>query len=152
MVAAAKLSSPQTMIGGLSTDQDLLNEKKAAHLWRTELWWAMRSFVESYIDAENGMKKYDGCAFRLNQHWEELGRPVTPGALKNALEDSNRNNFRLEWAFWFASQDQDVAKILARHIKPAKTVEQYNADLEAEVRETLSHKEAEKVIRRARAK
>jgi hypothetical protein len=146
MVASAR----QVSIGGLDADRDLAIDKKANHTWREELWSTMRVFVESYIDAENGLKKHDGCAFRLNQIWEEKGRPVTGGALKNALEDSNRNNFRLEWAFWFASQDQDIARLLGMHVKPEKTPEQLLADQETAMREVLTHKQVEQVKRRAR--
>ncbi len=148
MVAVAK----QVEIGGLDTDRDRAIEKETAYVWREQLWSAMRSFVECYIDADNGLKKHDGCAYRLNEQWESKGRPVSPGALKNALEDQSRNNFRLEWAFWFGSQSAEVAALLARHVRPAKTAEERLADLEAELREELSHKRAEAVMRRARTR
>jgi hypothetical protein len=143
MVAVLK----QVSIGGLETETDRNAERKAARSWRFQLWEAMRSFVESYIDVENGLKQYDGCAFRLSEHWDELGRPVSAQALKNALLDLNRNNFRLEWAFWFAAQDQDIAKLLAMQVKPKRTADDINKAWEAKIRSRYSHKEAEKIIR-----
>lgn len=146
--AAAK----QVEIGGLDSEADETQSITAGRIWRKELWLAIYSFAQSYVDAETGLKKYEGCAYRLNKRWEDEGRPVTGGALKNAVEDANRNNFRLEWAFWFAEQDADIARLLGCKVKAAKTVEQERDDLKAEVRETLSHKEAEKLFRRAAAR
>lgn len=151
MVAVLK----QVAIGGLDTEADEVAEIEATRVWRAELWSAMRMFVETYIDS-SGLKKYDGCAHRLNKIREDEGRPVTAGALKNALAadpaSANRNNFRLEWAYWFAARCPDIAALLARHVRPKKTGDERAADIEAEVRETLSHKEAEKLFRRARAR
>lgn len=147
MVAVAK----QVAIGGLDSDLDETKESEAAGVWREQLWSAMRLFVESYVDT-NGLAKYDGCAYRMNKIWEPKGRPVTAGALKNALLDSNRNNFRLEWADWFAARSPEVADLLARRVKPTQTDGEYARALEAEIRETLSHREAEKLFRRARAR
>lgn len=147
MVAAAK----QAVIGGLDTEDDETREIEAAGVWREQLWSAMRSFVETYVDT-NGLKKHDGCAFRMNKIWERKGRPVTAGALRNALEDANRNNFRLEWVDWFAARSPEVAELVARRVKPAKTKDDYIAALESVIRERLSHKEAEKWLRDARMK
>lgn len=148
MVAAAR----QVEIGGLATPTEQSNEVEAAREWRGALWPAIRSFVEGYIDAENGLKKYDGCAYRLNAIWEDFGRPVTSGALKQALLDAERNNFRLEWVFWFASQDADIAKILAQHVKPEKTAEQLLSDLLIELLEDLSPKRIQAALKRAKAR
>jgi hypothetical protein len=148
MVAVAK----QASFGGLDNDQQRIADTEASYTWREQLWSAMRLFVETYVDIENGLKKYDGCAFRLNKIWEDKGRPVTAGALKQALTDSDRNNFRLEWADWFASQDVDVATLLARRVKAAQTKDEYIAALETEIRDTLSHRQAEALLRRARSR
>lgn len=148
MVAAPK----QVAIGGLDTSHEQELEVEATYKWRDLLWSAMRTFVLSYIDAENGLKGYDGCAFRLSKQWDKKGRPVSAQGLKNALEDSNRNNFRLEWAYWFASQDAEIAELLARHVKPTKTPEQFNQDLIAVMRKYLAHKLVEQIEREARAR
>ena len=148
MVAVAR----QTEIGGLDTEAEEKQSAEAGYVWRERLWSAMRSFVESYIDADNGLKKHDGCAFRLNQRWEKKGRPVTGGALKNALEDVNRNNFRLEWAYWFAEQDEEIAVLLGCKVKPKKTTEELLDATDAEIRALLSPKEAEKLFRRRDAR
>lgn len=142
----------QVEIGGLDSRNDEDESIKAGRLWRGELWLALLSFAESYVDAETGLKKYDGCAYRLNKRWEDEGRPVTGGALKNAIKDDNRNNFRLEWAFWFAEQSAEIAELLARKVKPKKTAEQRLADSDDEIRATLSHKQAEAFFRRRDAR
>jgi hypothetical protein len=148
MAAIAK----QASFGGLDTETNTAKATEAAYTWREQLWSAMRLFVETYVDLENGLKKYEGCAFRLNKIWEEKGRPVTAGALKQALTDADRNNFRLEWADWFASQDSEVAALLGRRVKPQQTKDEYIAALEAEVRDTLSHRQAEALLKRARSR
>lgn len=149
MVAAPK----QVSIGGLGTETDESDDIEAARVWRAQLWSALRMFVETYVDS-SGLKKYDGCAHRLNKIWEDEGRPVTAGALRNALaptaDAANRNNFRLEWAYWFASQDQDVARLLGMHVKPEKTAEQLLNDQETAMREVLTHKQVEQIKRRSR--
>lgn len=146
MVAAAK----QIEIGGLDSETERKQEKKDCYLWREELWQLMDAFVETYSDGN--LRKHDAVAFRLNQIWEPKGRPVTPGALKNALEDVNRNNFRLEWAYWFASQDEDIARLLGCKAKPAKTLEQYFDDFISELGKDLAHRHIQAALRRAKAK
>lgn len=142
----------QVEIGGLDSDDDETLSIKAGYRWRTELWLAIRMFAESYVDAEAKLNKYDGCAYRLNKRWEDEGRPVTGGALKNAVKDENRNNFRLEWVFWFAEQSAEIAELLARKVKPKKTPEQRLADNDDEIRATLSPKQAEAFFRRRDAR
>lgn len=146
MAAPAK----QVAIGGLDLNEEL--EVEAGYLWREQLWSAMRQFVIGYIDAETGLKGYDGCAHRLNKRWEPKGRPVTAGSLRAALNDIERNNFRLEWADWFASQSAEVADLLARRVKPAKTDREMLESLLAELREDLPHKRIDAALRRARAR
>lgn len=152
MVTALK-APKQVEIGGLDTEDDRKAEANANYAWRDALWAAMRSFVESYIDGS--LKKYDAVAHRLNEIWEPAGRPVTSGALKNALAPdanaANRNNFRLEWAYWFATHDEDIAKLLGCKVKPKKTAEDRCGDWERVIRARYSHKEAEKIIREVNA-
>lgn len=148
MGAAAK----QVEIGGLDSEAEEALAIEAGYVWREQLWSAMRSFVESYVDAENGLKKYDGCAYRLNKRWEEKGRPVTAGGLKQALADAERNNFRLEWAYWFASQCPDIARLLGCKMKAAKTLEELFEDFITELGEDLPHKRIQGALRRARAR
>lgn len=140
----------QTEIGGLQTDDEEQAEIEAGRLWREQLWSALRSFAQSYM--ANGLKGYDACAAALDKRWGELGRPVSASTLRAALNDSERNYFRAEWLDWFAARSQDVAELMARRVKPIKTPEERLADLEAELREELSHKRAEAVLRRARGR
>lgn len=145
MVAARK----QIAIGGLEDPADELAEVEAGWLWREQLWSAMRQFVESYM--AGGLRGYDAAAAALDRRWGAKGRPVSASALRSALHDVERNNFRAEWLDWFAARSPEVADLMARRVKPVKTAEERLADLEAEVRETYP-KHADSVIRKARAR
>jgi hypothetical protein len=142
----------QVEIGGLADETEESQAIEAEKRMRFELFSAIRSFVIGYIDMRTGLKGYDACAYHLNRRWESEGRPVTSGALRAALHDSERNNLRAEHLFWFASECPEVAEIMARRVKPAKTDAQQVLDFETEARATFSHKEAEAFIRRARAR
>lgn len=146
MVAA----SNQIALGGMLSDAEEQAEIEAGYIWREQLWSAMRQFVAGYLSG--GLKGYDACAAELDRRWGPKGRPVSASALRSALHDVERNNFRAEWLDWFAARSEDVANLLARRVKPIKTAEERLADLEAEVREELSHKRAEAVLRKARAR
>jgi hypothetical protein len=146
MVAAAK----QVEIVGLEDPADEDAEIEAGYLWREQLWSAMRQFAASYIRA--GLRGYDACAMELDRRWGPKGRPVSASVLRAALHDAERNNFRAEWLDWFAARSEDVAGILARRVKPKKTDAELLADIEAELRDELSHKSAERLLRKARAR
>lgn len=139
MVAVPK----QMQMRGLE-DAEEAAEIEAGYIWREQLWSAMRA-----VARELG---YEACASALDRRWGEKGRPVSASLLRAALNDAERNYFRLEWADWFARQSKDVADLLASRVKPKKAPDELLADLEAELRETLSHKAAEQVLRRARAR
>jgi hypothetical protein len=145
VVAARK----QIAIGGLEDPADELAEVEAGWLWREQLWSAMRQFVESYM--AGGLRGYDAAAAALDRRWGAKGRPVSASALRSALHDVERNNFRAEWLDWFAARSPEIADLMARRVKPVKTAEERLADLEAEVRETYP-KHADSVIRKARAR
>lgn len=126
-------------------------EIHAGFMWRTELWEVMRTFVASYV-GKKGSRGYDAAAAELDKRWAPHGRPVAGSALRAALNDSERNNFRAEWLDWFAARSPEVARLMARRVKPQKTDAELLADLEAEVREELSHRRAEAVLRKARTR
>jgi len=146
MVAASK----QIALGGLQTQDEDESEIEAGYLWREQLWSTMRQFVSSYM--AGGLKGYDAVAAELDRRWGAKGRPVSASALRSALHDVERNNFRAEWLDWFACRSEDVAELMARRVKPAKSDKERLADLEAELREVLSHKQAEAVLRKARTR
>jgi len=146
MVAASK----QIALGGLQTQDEDESEIEAGYLWREQLWSTMRQFVSSYM--AGGLKGYDAVAAELDRRWGAKGRPVSASALRSALHDVERNNFRAEWLDWFACRPEDVAGWMARRVKPAKGAKERLADLEAELREVLSHKQAEAVLRKARTR
>ena len=146
MVAVSK----QFELGGLEDPAEEQAEIEAGYVWREQLWSALRSFTASYM--AGGLKGYDAVAAALDKRWGPKGRPVSASVLRAALNDVERNNLRAEWLDWFAARDRDIADLLARRVKPLKTAEERIADLEAELREELSHKRAEAVLRRARAR
>lgn len=146
MVAAAK----QIAIGGLEDPADVEAEIEAGHVWREQLWSAMRAFVAGYLGT-NGQRGYDAVAAELDRRWGPKGRPVSASILRSALQDVERNNFRLEWADWFAARDADIANLLARRVKPVKTAEEELADLKAEIYAEMPRR-ADALIRRARAR
>lgn len=152
MVAVSKQYAKQVELGGLEDPAEDEAEIEAGYIWREQLWSAMRSFVAGYI--AGGQKGYDAAAAALDKRWGAKGkdRPVSASALRAALHDSERNNFRAEWLDWFAARDRDIADLMARRVKPTKTAEDRIADLEAEVREALSHKAAEQLFRKARGR
>jgi hypothetical protein len=146
MVAVPK----QIELGGLDDEREEQAEIEADYLWREQLWSALRQFVAGYM--AGGLKGYDAVAAALDKRWGAKGRPVSASALRSALNDVERNNLRAEWLAWFARRDPDIAALLARQVRPAKTDAERLADLEAELRDVLSHKQAETVLRRARAR
>ena len=146
MVAALK----QVEMLGLEDPAEEEAEIEAGYVWREALWSAMRTFALGYVDGK--LRGYDACAAALNRRWVDKGRGVSAAVLRAALHDVERNNFRLEWADWFACRSKEVAELMGRRVKPIKTPDERLADLEAELREELSHKRAEAVMRRARAR
>lgn len=145
MVAAAK----QIAIGGLEDPADELAEIEAGYLWREQLWSAMRQFVAGYMSG--GLRGYDAAAAELDRRWGPKGRPVSASALRSALNDVERNNFRLEWGDWFAARSPEIADLMARRVKPIKTDAELLRDLEAELRAEMPRR-ADAVIRKARAR
>lgn len=139
MVAVAK----QLSIAGIDPDEEL--EIEAGYVWREALYSACRAVVRE-------VGGWDRCAAELDKRWGPKGRPVSATLLRAALTDTERNNARMEWLDFFAARSRDVAELLGRRVKPAKTAEERLADLEAELRDELSHKSAERVLRRARAR
>jgi hypothetical protein len=146
MVAAVS----QMKLVGIDPDEEQA-EIDAEVAWRTELFAACRQAVKE-------MGGYEVVAAALDRRWgrqpdgKELGRSVSASLLRAALNDAERNYFRAEWLSYFKSKNADVARIMAAGVKPKKTAEELLVDLEAELREELSHKRVEQIVRRARAR
>jgi hypothetical protein len=134
----------QTTLAGIDLDEEAA-EIEAESLWREELFHACRACVRD-------LGGYEQAAAALDRRWGGKGRPVSASLLRAALNDAERNYFRAEWLAFFKSKSGDVAKILAAGVKPVKTTEEMLRDLENELREELSHKSAERLLRRARAR
>lgn len=140
MVAAAK----QVSLAGFDQDDEAA-EIEAENLWREELFSACRQCCRD-------LGGYEHAAAALDRRWGPKGRPVSASLLRAALNDAERNYFRAEWLAFFKSKSADVAKIMAAGVKPTKTPEELLRDLEAELREELSHKRVEAIVRKARAR
>lgn len=140
MVAAAS----QMKLLGIDPDEEQA-EIDAENLWREELFAACRQAVKM-------LGGYEVVAQALDRRWGPKGRPVSASLLRAALNDAERNYFRGEWFAFFKAKDADVARLLASGSKPKKTAEELLSDLEAELREELSHKRVEQIVRRARAR
>lgn len=145
MVAAPK----QIELGGLDSEAEEEAEIEAGYVWREALWSAMRTFVAGYL--ANGQKGYDACAAALDRRWGPKGRPVSASTLRAALMDAERNNFRAEWLDWFAARDPEIALLVGRRVKPAKTDRDNYEDLVETIRDEYP-KQADKLIRKARAR
>lgn len=140
MVATPK----QLAIVGIDPDEEAA-EIESENLWREELFNACRQCVRD-------LGGYEIAAAALDRRWGPKGRPVSGSLLRAALNDAERNYFRGEWLAFFRRKSEDVAKILAAGVKVTKTPEELLRDLENELREELSHKRAEQLLRRARAR
>jgi hypothetical protein len=126
-------------------DDDDAAEIEAGYVWREQLYAACRACVRE-------LGGYEPAANALDKRWGPKGRAVSATLLRSALNDVERNNARMEWLDFFAARSRDVAELMGRRVKPVKTAEERLADLEAELREELSHKRAEAVLRKARAR
>lgn len=146
MAAALK----QVPMSGLEDPAEENAEIEAGYIWREQMWSRMRAFVSQYSAGQ--LRGYDAAAAELDRRWGAKGRPVSASILRAALADAERNNFRLEWVDWFAARDQQIAELLGRRVKPEKTDAEMLADVLAELREELTHKRIETVMRRARAR
>lgn len=138
------------LIGGLDEEREIEDEIDAGYIWREQLWAAMRQLAANYIST-SGLKGYDAVAAELDRRWGKKGRPVSASVLRAALNDTERNNFRLEWADWFAARDPDIADLLARRVKPEKTDRRMLDDYRATVREEFP-RQADRLERKARAR
>lgn len=140
MVAANK----QMALVGIDADEEAA-EIEAENLEREELFAACRQCCRD-------LGGYEVTAAALDRRWGPKGRPVSASLLRAALNDAERNYFRGEWLVFFRRKSEDVARLMAAGTKPRKTAEELLSDLEAELREELSHKRVEQIIRKARAR
>lgn len=121
-------------------------EVEAGYVWKASLYSAIRNAIRE-------LGGYGVVADALDRRWADHGSPVSASTLRAAFAEQNeRNHARIEWLDYFAARSPEVAELMGRRVKPAKTAEERLADLEAELREELSHKRAEAVMRKARAR
>lgn len=92
-------------------------------------------------------------AHELDQIWGPVGHPVSASTLSNALRDHERNYWRSEWDSWFADECDEFREVCAEMIgkgTPKRTDKDINEEYERLVRDALSPKLAETLIRKAR--
>lgn len=93
----------------------------------------------------------DECATALEGIWGERNRPVAASQLRAALNSTERNYFRVEWAFWFSRHSEEVRDLLLEvigHGKPKKPPDVGLRDLKTVVREAFP-KHADALFRKA---
>lgn len=126
-------------------DADETAEIEAGYVWREALYSGCRACVSA-------LGGYDVAAAALDRRWGAKGRPVSASTLRACLNDAERNNARMEWLDFFGARSEEVARLMARRVRLAKTIEEQLEDLRAEVRDELSHKRAEQLIRKAQVR
>jgi hypothetical protein len=100
-----------------------------------------------------GERSVKVVAAALDEIWGPLGHTVSASTLSNALRDHERNYWRSEWDSWFCDECEEFAEVVAEMIgkgKAKKSPEEQIEDYERLVRDALSPKNAEALIRKAR--
>lgn len=92
-------------------------------------------------------------AAALDEIWGPLGHAVSASTLSNALRDHERNYWRSEWDSWFCDESDEFKEVVAEMCgrgKSKRTTQEQLEDMERLVRDVLSPKNAEALIRRAK--
>jgi hypothetical protein len=92
-------------------------------------------------------------AAALDEIWGPLGHAVSASTLSNALRDHERNYWRSEWDSWFSDNSDEFREVIAEMCgrgKAKRTDKEVNEEFERLVRDQLSPKIAETLIRKAK--
>jgi hypothetical protein len=149
LMAAPRHPVPQTAIAGLDDPNEIENE---ADREADDQWLITERFFVACRSVVREVGGWDACAQALDAIWARRGRGVTASVLRAAMTGTERNYFRWEWCIWFARQSAEVADLLFEaggRAKPKKRAEDELRDLKVAVREELSHKRADQLIRKA---
>ena len=119
-------------------------------VYRHRLFMDRKLAAARKLCAERSVKV---VADALDQIWGPLGHAVSASTLSNAMRDHERNYWRSEWDSWFCDESEEFREVVAEMIgrgkakrSPAEMIE----DFERLVRDALSPKNADALIRKAR--
>lgn len=119
-------------------------------VYRHRLLMARKMDAARRLCAERSVKV---VAAALDEIWGPIGHQVSASTLSNALRDHERNYWRSEWDSWFCDQDDEFREIcaeMAGRAKPKRSEKDINEEYERLVRDVLSPRQAEQLIRKAK--
>ena len=125
-------------------------ELELPEVYRHRLFLDRKLAAARKVVAERSIKV---VADALDQIWGPIGHPVSASTLSNALRDHERSYWRSEWDSWFCDESEEFREVVAEMIgrgKVKKPPEEINEDYERLVRDALSPKNAEVLIRKAK--
>lgn len=117
-------------------------------VYKHRLWMDQKLAAAKKLIAERGLKT---VADELDQIWGPLGHPVSASTLSNAVRDHDRSYWRSEWDSWFCEQSEEFNEVVIEMTgrgKSQRTPEEKNEWFERLIREALSPKNAEALIRK----
>lgn len=125
-------------------------ELELPEVYRHRLFLDRKLAAARKVVAEQSIKI---VADALDQIWGPIGHPVSASTLSNALRDHERSYWRSEWDSWFCDESEEFREVVAEMVgrgKVKKSAEEIAEDYERLVRDALSPKNAEVLIRKAK--
>ena len=125
-------------------------ELELPEVYRHRLFLDRKLAAARKVVAEQSIKV---VADALDQIWGPIGHPVSASTLSNALRDHERSYWRSEWDSWFCDESEEFREVVAEMVgrgKVKKSAEEIAEDYERLVRDALSPKNAEVLIRKAK--
>ena len=125
-------------------------ELELPEVYRHRLFLDRKLAAARKVVAEQSIKV---VADALDQIWGPIGHPVSASTLSNALRDHERSYWRSEWDSWFCDESEEFREVVAEMVgrgKVRKSAEEIAEDYERLVRDALSPKNAEVLIRKAK--
>lgn len=125
-------------------------EMPLSDVYRHRLLMERKVQAAKKVCAERSVKV---VAAALDEIWGPLGHAVSASTLSNALRDHERNYWRSEWDSWFCDESEEFREVVAEMCgrgKTKRTPQEQLEDMERLVRDALSPKSAEALIRKAK--
>lgn len=125
-------------------------ELELPEVYRHRLLMDRKLAAARKVCAERSVKV---VADALDQICGPLGHTVSASTLSNALRDHERNYWRSEWDSWFCDESEEFREVVAEMCgrgKSKRTEREVNEEYERLVRDQLSPKMAEALIRKAK--
>ncbi len=130
------------------TDEEREAEAERQILLRLEFMAAARATVRE-------LGGFDEAAKKLDRTWgrDDVGRGVSGSTFRAAVNDTERNYFRLEWIFELANHSETIKDLLraAADGRSKKSAEDELRDVHDIIRRKYPE-DAEAIIRKARTK